>query len=616
MSRSKRLKSRKKRNKLIKILLLSILTIGIVIFFTTQVGQSDEPTASLEAAKKALDQEEYEKSIQLFHKILKEDESLTSARVGLAKAYIELQRFDKAIATLKKGIEIEPKEAQFYYFLSVAHEGLNELPQVIQTLEDGMKATDNTTLQKVIDQLESNINIAADRHYVQKGHSRNIVLEWEKTDGSILPVEAEWNLENEDQGSLEKESETAMTFQAKELGTVELSASVGSITKKAELHIEEQVVEEMTFTPEDIDSLSLHQELELTVAGFDADGEEMDINPEWSSSDEEIITLSSKEGKEVTAKASMNEGATTITVNYQDLEEELDFFVDGNNKFVKAEVQGEGTVSISPDKTGYPAGTNITIEATPKAGYKFARWEGAITETTNPLEITLETSISVVAIFEPADQTLNLSISGEGDIIRDTLDNQFAHGETITLFAKPKAGWEFSHWEGSVNHNAERITIVMDSNKDIRAVYKRINNSTSSSNSSDTGNSSNTGKSNPNTETNKKDKSSNHNSSNHTNPPSEPVEKDNNPKPENKEENKAVEKEKPKEQPKEEPKPEEKPEPEPEPNEENKEESDPPTGNEEKDIEKDKDKNKDENQDEMESPEDEPLEDVEEYSDE
>lgn len=602
MKRSERFQFRRKRKKFIKIGLLSILTIGVVVFFVTQVGQSDKDTqaASLEAAKQALNHEDYEKSIELFHKILKEDESLTSARVGLAKAYMGLERFDKAIATLKKGVELEPRKAQFYYYLSVAHEGLNELPQVIQALEDGIKATDNTTLQKAIDQLESNIHIAADRQYVQKGHSRKIGLEWEKSDGSILPVEAEWNLENEDYGSLEETSDTLMTFQAEELGTVDLSAKVGSITKQAELHIEEQVVEEMTFTPEEIDPLSLHQELDLTVTGFDADGEEMEINPEWSSSDEEIIELSSEEGKEITAKAGMNEGVTTIKVTYQDLEEELDFFVDGNNKFVKAEVQGEGTVSFLPDKTSYPAGTDITLEATPKAGNKFVRWEGAITETTNPLQITLETSISVVAVFEPADQALNLTISGEGNIIRNTLENHFAHGEAITLVAEPKSGWEFSHWEGSVNHDAERITVVMDGNKDIQAVFTRINNSTNSS--SDSGNSSNTEKPKQSTEPNQEDKSSNSNSSKDTKPPAESEEKNTKPKPENKEEDKAVEKEEPKEKPKEEPKPEEKPDPEPEPNEENNEETEPPIDNE------DKDKGKDE----MESPKNEPSEEVEE----
>jgi hypothetical protein len=608
MKRSERFKFRRKRKKFIKIGLLSILAIGVVVFFITQVGQSNKDTqaASLEAAKQALDHEEYEKSMELFHKILKEDESLTSARVGLAKAYIGMERFDKAIATLKKGVELEPNEAQFYYFLSVAHEGLNELPQVIQALEDGIKATDNTTLQKAINQLESNIHIAADRQYVQKGHNRNIGLEWEKSDGSILPVEAEWNLGNEDYGSLKETSDTVMTFQAEELGTAELSASVGSITKQAELHVEEQVVDEMTFTPEGIDPLSLHQELELTVTGYDADGEEMEINPEWSSSDEEIIELSSEEGKEITAKAGMNEGVTSITVIYQDLEEELDFFVDGNNKFVKAEVQGEGTVSFSPDKTSYPAGTDITLEATPKAGYKFVRWEGAITETTNPLQITLETSISVVAVFEPADQALNLTISGEGNIIRNTLENHFAHGEAITLVAEPKSGWEFSHWEGSVNHDAERITVVMDSNKDIQAVFTRINNSTNSSSNSDSGTSSNTEKPKQRTEPNQEEKSSNSNSSKDTKPPSESEEKNTKPNPENKEEDKAAEKEEPKEKPKEEPKPEVKPEPEPEPNEENNEEKEPPINN------KEKEKDKDNGKDQMESPKNEPSEEVEE----
>ncbi|KKE79846.1 tetratricopeptide repeat protein [Bacilli bacterium] len=574
---------RRKRKRLILFIVIIALIVGIAAFFMMKIAQSDTPTEYLEIAKEALDNEEYEKSRQFFKKVLEEDASHTEARVGLASAYMGLEHFDKAIGTLEEGLKIKPKEPQFYYFISLAYEGKNDLPQVMQTLEDGIEATDNEALTELADQLESNINIVPDRHYVQKGHNRNIVLEWKKSDGSTLPVEAEWTLENEDSGSLEEVSETVMTFHAEELGTIDISAKVGSITKNDELHIEEQVVEEMTFTPEDFGPLSIDQEIELSVTGVDADGEEMEINPEWISNDDKIMELSDKEGVEMTAKA-IDEGVTSLTVTYQDLEKELDFIVEGENKFIKTEVQGEGTVSILPNKTSYPAGTEITLEAEPKAGYEFVRWEGDVTDTTNPLELTLDSSISVVAVFEPVKQaTLNLSISGEGNIIRDTLESQFTQGESISLFAQPKSGWQFSHWEGSVSGSDARIQVVMDGDRNIQAVFVRVDASPSESGTTnDEGSNSSTG---ANEDGDSSGSSSNSGSSSgsgnqYESPANEPG-KNTNPKPGKKEESKPVEKEKPKEEtkPVEKPKPEEKPDVnEPDASEPDQEEAEPSTG--------------------------------------
>ncbi|MFD1170769.1 InlB B-repeat-containing protein [Oceanobacillus caeni] len=587
---------RRKRKRFILFVVI-ILIVGIAAFFTMKLTQSDAPTEYLGIAKEALDNEEYEKSRQFFKKVLEEDASHTEARVGLASAYMGLEQFDKAIGTLEEGLKIKPKEPQFYYFISLAYEGKNDLPQVMQTLEDGIEATDNEALTELADQLESNINIVPDRHYVQKGHNRNIVLEWKKSDGSTLPVEAEWTLENEDSGSLEEVSETVMTFHAEELGTIDISAKVGSITKNDELHIEEQVVEEMTFTPEDFGPLSIDQEIELSVTGVDADGEEMEINPEWISNDDKIMELSDKEGVEMTAKA-IDEGVTSLTVTYQDLEKELDFIVEGENKFIKTEVQGEGTVSILPNKTSYPAGTEITLEAEPKAGYEFVRWEGDVTDTTNPLELTLDSSISVVAVFEPVKQaTLNLSISGEGNIIRDTLESQFTQGESISLFAQPKSGWQFSHWEGSVSGSDARIQVAMNGNKNIQAVFVRVDDSTSPD-SSDSGTTNEEG-ADQSTGTNEHKNSPSHGSNSRSNsnsnsksPTNEPN-TNNDSNPAKKEESKPVEKEKqkkeeskPVEDPDPKPKPEDKPEQKPEENEQNNEETKPSPGNDNEKTEK------------------------------
>ncbi|WP_158591758.1 InlB B-repeat-containing protein [Oceanobacillus halophilus] len=473
--------------------LLGVLTIGVAIFFTVQVVQSESPTDSFELAEEALDNEEYEKSVELFKEILKEDASNTEARIGLASAYMGLSKYDDAIDTLNEGIRLKPKETQFYYFLSLAYEGKSDLPGAINAFEEGIDATNDTALTELFELLESNLEIAVERHYVQAGHNRNLVLEWTKNDGSVIPVEAEWEVDDPSQGELDNTTTTSVTFTAEETGTAEITATVGSITKETELHIEEQVVEEMNVTPEEIDPLSIGQEIAVSVTGVDADGEEMEINPEWATS-EDIVKFSDTEGQQVSIETT-DEGISTITLTYQELEEEINLVVEGENKHIKTDTEGQGTVTVSPNETTYTTGSEVTLEANPAAGWEFVRWDGDVTGTNNPLSITVENSMSVKAIFkETGHHELTLSISGGGNILRDSLNSTYADNETITLVAQADAGWKFSGWRGSVSGSNSRINVLMDGDKDIQAVFVRDGVSYDSSESAGSNSTSNNSK--------------------------------------------------------------------------------------------------------------------------
>lgn len=147
------------RKKSILFILLGILIVGGAVFFAVQIVQSDSATKDIKIAKEALENEEFEKSITLFKKILKKDPPHTEARAGLANAYMGLSQFKQTIETLDEGIELKPKEPQFYYFLSVAYEGIIDLPHVIQTLEEGINATDNIALKEQMEQLKSNVTM-------------------------------------------------------------------------------------------------------------------------------------------------------------------------------------------------------------------------------------------------------------------------------------------------------------------------------------------------------------------------------------------------------------------------------------------------------------------------
>ena len=68
------------------------------------------------------------------------------------------------------------------------------------------------------------------------------------------------------------------------------------------------------------------------------------------------------------------------------------------------EIQGEGTITETVIKQGlatdYNSGTIVQLTAVPKDGWKFVEWSGDLTGSDNPVQITIDGSKTVKAIFK------------------------------------------------------------------------------------------------------------------------------------------------------------------------------------------------------------------------
>ncbi len=60
---------------------------------------------------------------------------------------------------------------------------------------------------------------------------------------------------------------------------------------------------------------------------------------------------------------------------------------------------GKGSVTTTPSGTSFPAGTVVTLKATPAAGSPWVGWSGAVTGTANPTTVTITKDTSVTANF-------------------------------------------------------------------------------------------------------------------------------------------------------------------------------------------------------------------------
>ncbi len=70
-----------------------------------------------------------------------------------------------------------------------------------------------------------------------------------------------------------------------------------------------------------------------------------------------------------------------------------------NQYTLTVNVTGQGSVTLNPPGGSYAAGTNVTLTPNPAPGWRFARWEGALTTVSNPATFAVNGNTSITAVF-------------------------------------------------------------------------------------------------------------------------------------------------------------------------------------------------------------------------
>jgi len=164
---------------------------------------------------------------------------------------------------------------------------------------------------------------------------------------------------------------------------------------------------------------------------------------------------------------------------------------------------GRGTVSKSPEQDTYMLSELVELTATPKNGWVFDHWESdsyvgplrgnPITAivgeaatvwtayfveagTQSPVT-TVEPGTTIPVTTTAQGYTLNVSVvnqspPGSGGTVAISPDQAaYAPGTVVTLTATPATNFRFSHWEGAASGTNPTITITMNGNKSVTAVF-------------------------------------------------------------------------------------------------------------------------------------------------
>lgn len=136
-------------------------------------------------------------------------------------------------------------------------------------------------------------------------------------------------------------------------------------------------------------------------------------------------------------------------------------------------IDGNGSVTKTPEKTTYLHGEQVTLTAVPGVNSNFAGWSGSATGTENPLMIVMDADKTITASFKSDIHTLTLlaNPTGTGTITPNPVKSAYYDGETVLLTPVPAAGYQFAGWSGDLLGSNVPGQLVMTKNSTVTANF-------------------------------------------------------------------------------------------------------------------------------------------------
>jgi len=136
-----------------------------------------------------------------------------------------------------------------------------------------------------------------------------------------------------------------------------------------------------------------------------------------------------------------------------------------------------GNIFLSPSGGTYYEGVEVTVLVKTNVGFEFKGWGGDISGTENPQKIVVNSNKTVSANIEkiPA-YTLSITATN-GSVKVSPMKETYEPGSAAILIATPAEGYKFSGWEGDLTGIQNPTSLVMGSDKNVKAIFKLITSS-------------------------------------------------------------------------------------------------------------------------------------------
>ncbi len=159
----------------------------------------------------------------------------------------------------------------------------------------------------------------------------------------------------------------------------------------------------------------------------------------------------------------------TITV---ESEKSLTAYFERGEYVLNVTEEGEGSVDIDPEEDRYKFGDEVNLTAVPADGWYFLEWAGDIEGENETVTVTMDQDKNITARFKEGEYALSITKEGQGSVDIDPEESKYESGVEVDLSASPDSGWYFLEWTGDYEGTDTDITVTMDENKNITAIFE------------------------------------------------------------------------------------------------------------------------------------------------
>jgi hypothetical protein len=156
------------------------------------------------------------------------------------------------------------------------------------------------------------------------------------------------------------------------------------------------------------------------------------------------------------------DGDKTVTAN---------FAINTYSLIINVNPIGGGTVILNPPGGPYTHNTWVKLQANPITGWHFTGWSDSLFSSNAYDSILMNSDKLVTANFEINYYTLDVTINGNGSVLKTPDTAAYHHGQIVRLDANPGTGWSFRAWGSDLSGSYNPEFILMNDNKNISATF-------------------------------------------------------------------------------------------------------------------------------------------------
>lgn len=130
--------------------------------------------------------------------------------------------------------------------------------------------------------------------------------------------------------------------------------------------------------------------------------------------------------------------------------------------------------TVNPPNGTYDEGKAVTLIATPSKDYTFNGWGGDSSGSSDRITVTMNSNKTIVASFAKITYALQAKVDSSGGGTVEPTSGKFEAGTDAKVTAVALPGYRFNRWDGSVSSTSNPLSIRMDTNKSVAAVFTKV----------------------------------------------------------------------------------------------------------------------------------------------